>query len=67
MAPIHDRMPVILSSDEHAPWMDTELIEVEQLLPMLNQYPAGEMAACPVSNLVNTVRNDSAKLVESIT
>ena len=63
MRPFHDRMPVILSPVEFAPWLAPELSEPEQLLPMLDQYPAEEMTAYPVSPLVGSVRNDSPELI----
>ena len=63
MQPLHDRMPVILSPAEFAPWLDPALTAPEQLLPMLDQYPADEMTAYPVSTLVNSVRNDSPELI----
>ena len=56
-------MPVILSPAEFARWLDPQLIEPEQLLPMLDQYPAEEMTAYPVSPMVGSVRNDSPKLI----
>ena len=63
MQQFHDRMPVILSRDEFAPWLYTELSEPEQLLLMLDQYPPDEMTAYPVSTLVGSVRNDSQELI----
>ena len=63
MQQFHDRMPVILSPDEFAPWLDLQLTEPEQLWPMLDQYPADEMTAYPVSTLVGSVRNDSPELI----
>ena len=56
-------MPVILSPDEFAPWLDPELTDPEQLLPMLDQFPGAEMMACRVSPLVGSVRNDSPELI----
>jgi len=32
----------------------------------LGLYPAGEMAACPVSKMVNSPANDTARLLERI-
>ncbi|MFO1006969.1 MAG: SOS response-associated peptidase [Planctomycetaceae bacterium] len=63
MQPLHDRMPVILSPEEYAPWIDPELTEPDQLLPMLNQYPDEEMTEHSVSPLVGSVRNDSPDLI----
>ena len=63
MQQFHDRMPVILSPAEYALWLDAELTDPAALLPMLDQYPAEEMTAFPVSTLVNSVRNDSPELI----
>jgi len=63
MQPLHDRMPVILSPAEFAPWLDSKLTEPEQLLPMLDQYPDNEMTEFAVSSLVGSVRNDSPELI----
>ena len=63
MQPLHDRMPVILSPKEYGAWIDPELTEPEQLLPMLNQYPGEEMAEHSVSPLVVSVRNDLPELI----
>lgn len=63
MQPLHDRMPVILSPDEFAPWLDPQLCEPEQLLPMLDQYPDAEMVEYAVSPLVGSVRNDLPGLI----
>ena len=63
MQQFHDRMPVILSPAEFAQWLDPELTDPEQLWPMLDQYPADEMTAYPVSMLVGSVRNDSPELI----
>ena len=63
MQQFHDRMPVILSPDEFAPWLDPELTDPAALFPMLDQYPAEEMTAYPVSSMVGSVRNDSPELI----
>ena len=66
MQPLHDRMPVILSPIEFAPWLDPEISDPVVLLPMLDQYPADEMTAFPVSTRVNSVKNDSLELIVPI-
>ena len=63
MQQFHDRMPVILSPDEFAPWLDPELSEPAALLPLLDQYPPDEMLVFPVSTRVNSVKNDSPELI----
>jgi len=40
LAPIHDRMPVILLPEEEDGWLDPDLSEVEQITAYLRPYPA---------------------------
>ena len=54
MADIHNRMPVILRREDEDEWLDPENTEPEHLLPLLRPYPASEMAAYPVSKMVNS-------------
>lgn len=63
MAPIHNRMPVILPSDAYAQWLETAPQTRETLQPLIKPYPAEEMAAYPVSTLVNNPKNDLAECV----
>ena len=63
MATIHNRMPVILRPIDYAQWLDTSPRAPADLLPLLQPFPANEMAAHPVSTLVNTPANDRAELV----
>lgn len=59
MAPIHHRMPVILSREGEAVWLDRAVETPEQLLPLLAPYPAEAMEAYAVSTAVNSPRNDT--------
>jgi len=43
IAPVHDRMPVILSKDRAATWVNLENQNKEELLSLLKSYPAEEM------------------------
>jgi putative SOS response-associated peptidase YedK len=63
VASIHNRMPVILSSEAQKAWLDPSLHDEHVLLPLLTPYPAGEMSARPVSRLVNNPHYDSAELI----
>lgn len=56
MAPIHDRMPVILTPQGEVRWLDPAS-PPEVLRALLAPY-AGPMAARAVSTLVNSPRND---------
>ena len=63
MAPIHNRMPVILPSNAYAQWIDPAVRTPESLQMFIKPYPAEEMAAYPVSTLVNNPKNDRAECV----
>ena len=58
VAPIHDRMPVILEPAEFALWLDPALRDPEAVRPLLRPRAAAGMVAYPVSELVNSPRND---------
>ena len=63
MASIHNRMPVILSSEARQEWLDSSLHDEHVLLPLLAPYSSEEMSARPVSRLVNNPQYDSAELI----
>jgi putative SOS response-associated peptidase YedK len=63
MAPIHDRMPVVLGHADWATWLDPALADPGELLGLLEPRDDVELAVRPVSRLVNDVRNDGPELV----
>jgi len=64
VAPVHDRMPVILPREAHATWLDPAGEAPEAVLPMLRPYPAERMTRTPVSTRLNSAREDDSSLVE---
>jgi putative SOS response-associated peptidase YedK len=66
MAPIHDRMPVIVPPAAYEDWLDPRNTGARGLEPLLQPYPAEAMLAHPVSPRVNSVRNDDAALMEAL-
>ena len=58
LRPIHDRMPVILTQEAEAVWLDPTIQEPARLLPLLMPYPADEMEWYPVSTRVNNPAHD---------
>ncbi len=66
MAPIHDRMPVIVARGDRARWLDPELQDPAELTTILAPYPEGEMEAFEVSTAVNSPANDHPELVEPV-
>lgn len=66
VAPVHDRMPVLLPPEAWATWLDPELDDTEALASLLVPAPAEIIAMHPVSTEVNNVRNRGAHLVEPV-
>jgi putative SOS response-associated peptidase YedK len=67
VAPIHNRMPVILSRADYAQWLDPAPQTPERLQSLLIPFPAGEMEARPVSALVNSPANDRPEITLPVT
>ncbi len=63
MATIHNRMPVILPPSAYAQWLDPGEPPSGGLLALLQPYPQEQMAAYPVSKLVNSPANDSPECI----
>ena len=61
LAPIHDRMPVILDPADHERWLDPSRPGAEELL---RPCPDDRLEAVPVSTRVNSPRNDDPSLLE---
>jgi len=66
VAPLHDRMPVILSPDEYRTWLERTTTDPTSLKKMFQPYPADLMEMWQVSAAVNKVANDSADLVDPV-
>ena len=60
----HDRMPLILRSEDYDLWLDAGVPSAERLLPLLRPYPREEMTTYAVSPMVNSPSNDSPRCVE---
>ncbi len=65
LAPIHDRMPVIVPPDARAAWLAADTPE-PALAEILRPYRADEIEAYPVSRLVNSVRNDTPECIRPL-
>ena len=67
MEPIHNRMPVILSGETEALWLDPMTEEPDVLQPLIQPAPAELMESRIVSSLVNSPKNNSPECVVPIT
>ena len=65
VAPIHDRMPVLVPREHWNAWLSRET-PLDVALGLLVPYDASAMRAWRVSRAVNSPRNDSAELVRPI-
>jgi putative SOS response-associated peptidase YedK len=63
---VHDRMPVILTRDAEAAWLNLNIQETENLLPLLKKFPSDEMEFYPVSREVNSPQIDKPSDIERI-
>jgi putative SOS response-associated peptidase YedK len=63
MAPIHDRMPVVVPPDSWARWLDRGTRDPGELRALLEPRDDLELAAYEVPPLVNNVRNDGPELI----
>jgi len=65
MAPVHDRMPVIISRKDEERWLDPDLGE-EEIAHLFKPIAATHTHAYEISKLVNNPRNDGPELIEPV-
>jgi putative SOS response-associated peptidase YedK len=65
MAPIHDRMPVIIDPVDYEAWLDPAL-DPGEAQHLLRPYSADNMVAYPVSTLVNSPYNEQPQCIEPL-
>ncbi len=65
VAPLHNRMPVIIDPRDHDLWLDPQVHAQEALQPLFRPFPADEMEAWPVSRLVNDPHNEGPRCLDS--
>jgi len=66
VAPIHDRMPIVLAPSTYAAWLDPAL-DADGAKALLAVPPVGDWIAEPVSPRVNSAANDDASCIAPIT
>jgi putative SOS response-associated peptidase YedK len=66
LAPIHDRMPVVLSEGAWARWLDPENHDMDTLSELLRPLPDDQLELWPVSTLVNKADTNDAELVKPV-
>lgn len=64
MAPLHDRMPVILGDEDLPAWLgETPMADPASLL---KPFPGERITVWPVGKAVGNVKNQGAELAEQI-
>ena len=64
LAPIHDRMPVIVPPEAFDLWLDCAKVDATTASALIAPAPENLLEAFPVSTDVNRIANDNPKLVE---
>jgi putative SOS response-associated peptidase YedK len=65
MAPIHDRMPLVLAAEDWATWLDPAA-PLERVAELLVSPPSEWFEAYPVGSLVNNVGNEGPDLLAAL-
>ena len=66
LAPIHNRMPVILAPEDWPAWLGETPVDEAALKALLRPYPSEGMHLWPVDKRVGNVRNNDPGLVEKV-
>ena len=66
MAPIHDRMPVILSPSDYDAWLYPAMNDPTKLTYLYEPFPAGEMTMTGVGPYVNKAGNEGEECVKPV-
>jgi putative SOS response-associated peptidase YedK len=63
LAPIHDRMPVIVRAEDYRAWMDPST-PTKEVTRLVESYSAEEMRAWEIGLLVNDPRTDDSRVLQ---
>jgi putative SOS response-associated peptidase YedK len=66
VAAIHDRMPVVVSREDHERWLFPEPLPAAALADILGPAPEASLEMYEVRPLVNSVKNEGASLIEPL-
>ena len=66
LAPVHDRMPVIVPPEQFDAWLDCDKIDAKQAAALAGPAPGNFFEAYEISTRVNSVKNDGAENVAPV-
>ena len=62
--PIHSRMPVILNPTDYKSWLQPDSRSIDTATSLLKPLPASALTIHRVSNIVNSISNDTPECVQ---
>ena len=62
----HNRMPVILQKEDEETWLNPDVTEQMELLPLLKPYPSIKMETWPVGEAARNPRNDYPEVMRPV-
>ncbi|MFA5237589.1 MAG: SOS response-associated peptidase [Methanoregula sp.] len=66
LAPIHNRMPVILHQEDEIRWLSHDALTADEMHRLVSPYPPEGMEAYPVSERVNNTAADDEQVIEPL-
>ena len=66
LAPIHDRMPVVLPESAWGEWLDVDNHDTARIMRLLVPAPSDDFLCYPVSKLVNKPDNNGPELLDAV-
>ena len=66
LAPIHNRMPVILPREKESLWLDSGVEDAASLAGLIAPYPDEALDAYEVSTMVNNARNVGPEVIARV-
>lgn len=66
VAPVHDRMPVVIAPEDRSAWLAPDALEAAEVHALLRPAPAATIIAFPVSNQVSDSRAEGPQLAEPL-
>ena len=66
VAPVHDRMPVVLEAEALDRWLDPANTDISGLKSLLHPGAAGVLTRYPIDRRAGNVRNDDPSVIEPV-
>ena len=66
VAPVHNRMPVILQAEDYDAWLDPDEQSADRVEGLLTPYEADAMTSVPINDWVNDVAHDEPKCLTEL-